>query len=184
VIKNVVEQFNSETGSTASAALIGGHAAIYFGAERTTLDVDICFYSPNDKPGLAFYRFLKEHLSARFTLRLMEATKDPSDSLKHDLIIINDSENEYPRIDVLIVRYKWELHGLEQAHVAPGLDFPVLPVPYLIAMKLMAGGRKDELDIIDMLKGLSADELKNAKALSKKVGRDKKLQTLLRESKR
>ncbi len=184
MIKNAVEQFNAQTNSKASFALIGGHAAIYFGAERTTLDVDICFYSPVEKPGLTFFSFLKEHLSPRFSLRFIEATKDPSDPLKHDLIVISDSEGEYPRIDILMIRYKWELQGLEQALTAAGLSFPILPMPYLVAMKLMAGGRKDELDIIDMLKGMSEKEVNKARQLSKRVGKDRKFQSLLKESRR
>ena len=40
----------------------------------------------------------------------------------------------------------------------------------------------DELDIIDMLKVMSEEELKKAKELAKKIRRDKKLQTLLDES--
>jgi hypothetical protein len=40
--------------------------------------------------------------------------------------------------------------GLETARIARGLAFPVRPIPCLIAMKLMAGGRKEELDILDI----------------------------------
>jgi hypothetical protein len=184
MIKNAVERFNEQTNGKASVALIGGHAAIYFGAERTTLDVDISFYSPVEKPGQTFYGFLKNHLPPRFTLRFIEATKDPSDPLKHDLIVINDSEGEYPRIDILMIRYKWELQGQEQALSAAGLSFPIMPMQYLAAMKLMAGGRKDELDIIDLLKGMSEEEVNKTHQLAKKVGKDGKFQSLLKESRR
>lgn len=111
----------------------------------------------------------------------MEATKDPSDPLKHDLIVIDDSEGEYPRIDILVLRYKWELEGMGHAKSVARLAVPLMPLPYLIAMKLMAGGRKDDLDVMELLSIADAEELEKTKELAKKVGRDRKLQTLLQE---
>lgn len=184
VIKDAVTRFNEETNQNAQIALIGGVAAVYHGAERTTFDVDTCFYTPDDNPGSAFYAFLKKHFPQRFQLRFMEASKDPTDPFKHDLIIIQDANDEYPRIDILVVRYKWELEGLEQAKTSVKLSFPIMPAPYLVAMKLVAGGRKDELDVIDMLKGMSEEELNKTKELAKKVRRDRNFKTLLRESRR
>jgi len=56
-----------------------------------------------------------------------------------------------------------------------------MPLPYLLAMKLKAGGRKDELDAIEILKSMSEKEIKKARELAKKVGRDRKLHALLKE---
>lgn len=182
VIKNVVTQFNKDPAHSASVALIGGYAAVYFGSERTTFDVDICFHSEDKEPGRTFFDFLRHSLPSNLTPRLIEASKDPTDPLKHDIITISDSEKKYPRIDILVIRYKWELEGLEQAAVPRKLSFPIMPAPYLIAMKLMAGGRKDELDIIGLLRSLSGEGLEKARELSKKVRRDRKLQALLKEA--
>jgi hypothetical protein len=33
----------------------------------------------------------------------------------------------------------------------PELDLPVVDVPHLVALKLAAGGRKDELDVLELL---------------------------------
>jgi len=184
VIRNAVAAFNRGSNRDVSVALIGGYAVIFFGVERTTLDVDICFYSPEREAASAFYAFLKEHLPVRFHIRFIEASKDPSDPLKHDLIIINDSEGEYPRIDILVLRYKWELEGLKQAKQISELSFPLMPLPYLSAMKLMADGFKDELDVIELLKVMTEEEIEKVKELAKRVGRDKKLQLILKKLKR
>lgn len=184
VIKNAVEQFSAETKKEVSLALIGGHAVIYFGVERTTLDVDICLYLPDKSPGVILYDFLKRSLPGQFNPRLYQASTDPSDPLKHDLIIIDDLKGEYPRVDILIARYRWELAGLGKATISSGFSFPIMPLPYLITMKLMAGGRKDELDIIEMLKGIPEDDLKKAVELAGIVRKNKKLQLLLKESRK
>jgi len=181
VIRNVVTKFERETKSETLIALIGGYAVVFYGIERTTLDVDVCFYSETKGGVKTFYTFLNQYLPARFNCRFMEASKDPSDPLKHDLIITDDEKREYPRIDILIARYKWEVEGLKQAKTIGKLSIPIMPMPYLLAMKLKAGSRQDELDAIELLKGMSGKEIIKAKELAKKVGRDKKLKVLLRE---
>ena len=184
VIRSAAAEFEQETNKKALIALIGGYAVIFHGVERTTLDIDVCFYSEEASPGASFYSFLKKFLLPRFKLRFLEASKDPSDPLKHDLIIIDDVKKEYPRIDILLVRYKWELEGLRQAKFIDKLSFPIMPLPYLLTMKLKAGGRKDELDAIEIIKGISAREMKKAIELAKKAGRDKKLKALMKEIER
>ena len=59
-----------------------------------------------------------------------------------------------------------------------------MPLPYLLTMKLKAGGRKDELDAIEIIKGMSAREMKKIRELAKKAGRDKKLKALMKEIER
>lgn len=181
MIKNAVAEFNKRTNNTASAALIGGYAVIFFGVERTTLDVDVCFYSPGKFGTSNFFMFLKEFLPDRFGIHFIEASKDPTDPLKHDLIVIKDSDGEYPRIDILMARYKWELEGLQQAKLISELSFQLMPLPYLLAMKLRAGGFKDDLDVLELLKIITADEMEKIKELAKKVGRDRKLRSLLKK---
>ena len=181
LIKNAVDAFEGESGRKASTALIGGHAAIFSGVARTTLDVDLCFHSDGDEPGASFHVFLERHLPSRFRHRFMEASKDQNDPLKHGLIILDDSEDEYPRIDILVARYGWELEGLKNARQISGIAVPVMPLPHLLAMKLLAGGRKDELDVIEMLKAATAAEKDEANKLARKIGRDRMLNSLLKE---
>jgi len=181
VIRNAVAEFSKKTNNIASTALIGGHAVIFFGVERTTLDVDVCFYSPVRSAALNFFKFLKEFLPERFHIRLIEASKDPTDPLRHDLIIIKDSDGEYPRIDILVVRYKWELEGMLQAKLIPELSFQLMPLPYLLAMKLRAGGFKDDLDVLELLKVIDDEEMEKVKELAKRIGRDRKFRSLLKK---
>jgi len=183
VIKNAVTAYEKQTKNKASLALIGGYAAIFFGAERTTLDVDLFFHSTAEYPGSSFFNFLKEYLPDRFKLRFIEATKDPTDPLKHDLVVIDDSKGDYPRIDILLLRYKWELEGINEVKPIDKLPVPLFPLPYLVAMKLLAGGRKDELDILDLLQAATKSEIDKIKKLAKKVRKDKNLQKLLNEIK-
>lgn len=183
VIKNAVTEFEKKFKKETFVALIGGHAVIFYGVERTTLDVDACFYTYEDDAGKTFYEFLKVHYPKRFQIRFLAASKDPEDPLKHDIIIIDDLKKEYPRTDILIARYKWELEGLKEAKVLKGLSFPVMPQPYLVAMKLRAGGRKDDLDVIEMLKSMPKKQREECMKLAKVSGRDRKLTALLKEVK-
>ncbi len=118
VIQNVIKQFNKKAQNKAIVALIGGYAAIYFGAARTTLDVDLCLYFSDNEPGRLFHLFLKSVLPERFAVRFFRGSKDPSDPLGHDLIVIRDTKYEFPKIDILIARYKWEFLGLEKARLS------------------------------------------------------------------
>lgn len=155
MINDAVTLFNKDSAHSASVALIGGYAAVYFGSERTTFDVDICFHSKDNEPGRTFFDFLKRELPSNLKPRLFEDSKDPTDPLKHDIITISDSEEKYPRIDILVIRYKWELEGLEHAITPKKLSFPVIPAP--------------------------EEELIKTRELAKKLRKDRKLQALLKE---
>lgn len=60
------------------------------------------------------------------------------------------------------------------------IPFLVLPKPYLIAMKLKAGGPKDNVDIIELLPLLSQEEKKKTEQLAVLIKRDKNLAALLK----
>ncbi|KPA15476.1 hypothetical protein MHK_004316, partial [Candidatus Magnetomorum sp. HK-1] len=69
---------------------------------------------------LAF--FLSEKFSDNFEISHFEASKDPFDPLRHDLIVIKNNKNRYRKLDILIANYKWELEGLlsmGSAHSGP-----------------------------------------------------------------
>ena len=157
--------------------LIGGMAAILHGVERTTIDLDLCVYAETDAP--VFFDMLVQHLPEQFTARLVEGSKIPDDSLRHDIIFIDDTEGEYERIDLLIARYKWEVEGMRRATHTPGVPFPVLGKPYLAAMKLLASGYKDAYDVVTLFTLMTAEERETTRSLANRIGRDKKLERLL-----
>ncbi len=162
-------------------ALTGGYAVILHGVERTTLDLDLCLYSDviATSNTAAFFDVLKKNLPKRFEVQLRQGSKIPDDPFKHDLIRIIDTQKEFLRIDLLIVRYKWELEGLEQAEIINEVPLPVLGKPYLAAMKLQATGYKDAHDIVGLMDLMTEDEKAKTFELARRTGRDKKLTRLL-----
>ncbi|NIM10599.1 MAG: hypothetical protein GTO45_01285 [Candidatus Aminicenantes bacterium] len=68
-------------------------------------------------------------------------------------------------MDFIIPRYKWELEGLRRAKPLEDIPFPVLSVPYLIAMKLRAGSPGDHSDIIELWGILSAEDKERTKTI-------------------
>jgi hypothetical protein len=161
----------------ADFVLVGGVAVILHGVERTTLDVDFCVYSGTDSP--AFFDLLVKHLPKRFIVRLIPGSEIPEDPLKHDIIIMDDTEGEYERIDLLMAQYKWEKEGMERAVHIEAVPFPVLGKPYLAAMKLFASGYKDAHDVVALFGLMSNEEKDKTRELAKRIGRDKKLERLL-----
>ncbi len=101
------------------------------------------------------------------------------DPFKHDVIFMDDRAGEYPRIDLIIAKYKWELEGLEEAKPLEDILFPVLSKPYLVTMKLKAGSLKDDSDIVGLYELMTAQEKKKAFKLARLIHRDKKLKSLL-----
>lgn len=163
------------------AALVGGYAAILHGLERTTLDVDVCLYSNILQGGTPeeLFGVLKAHLPERFRAELVRGTLAPDDPFQHDLIVMDDTQGEFPRIDLILARYRWELEAIQEAQTMTGIPLPVVSRPYLVAMKLRATGLKDESDVVGLI-GLMDDEEKvKACGLARRVGREKKLARLL-----
>ncbi|MBI1869813.1 MAG: hypothetical protein HYS07_01310 [Chlamydiae bacterium] len=118
--------------------VIGGYAVIAHGIERTTKDVDFCFYSDlyhkSDVQGLV--ESLKGVFPSHFGIRFIEGSKSLDDPFQHDVVFIEDINGDYPRIDIIVAKYHWELEGIKEAKSVKGIPLPVLPKPYLIAMKL------------------------------------------------
>ena len=63
------------------------------------------------------------------------------------------------------------------------IAFPVLPKPYLIAMKLRAGGPKDDYDVIELYELLTDEEKIKTNELARIVHKDKKLVRLIKPRK-
>lgn len=165
-------------------ALGGGYAVISHGVGRTTADADFFLYSDiiqdNSK---AFVERLKKAIPANFEVEVVEGSRMLDDPFPYDIIFLNDKAGEYPRIDFIIARYKWELEGIKRSKPLEDIPFPVLPRPYLIATKLKAGGPKDDYDIIELYGLLSEDEKKETVELASLIRRDKKLKALLEPQK-
>lgn len=109
----------------------------------------------------------------------MEGSRGPDDPFGHDIIFIEDNEKEYPRIDFIIAKYKWELEGTQGAVLLGDMPVPVLPKPYLIAMKLKAGSLKDDYDVSELYRLLTEEEKKKTQELAKQLHREKKLARIL-----
>lgn len=162
-------------------ALVGGYAIIAHGVERTTLDLDFCLYTDliHSRGSVAFFNLLQQYLPARFSARLLQGSKFLDDPFKHDVIIIEDTEGEYIRVDFLIAQYKWELEGIRQAETMPEIPIPVLSKPYLAAMKLRASGFKDAADVVELVRLMTSEERKKTEELARRIGRERKLAALL-----
>ena len=123
-------------------------------------------------------------MGKRFDVKDFEASKDPSDPLKHDLIIITDSENKFKKLDILLANYKWELDGLRSMDNPNTGPIQIFPMPYLVAMKLMAGGAQDREDIRNLFIIMSDLEKEKAWELVRLIRRDKNLSKILSERRR
>jgi hypothetical protein len=107
----------------------------------------------------------------------------PDDPFPYDIIFLTDRKKEYRPMDFIISRYKWELEGVQNAKPLPNFSFPVLSIPYLIAMKLRAGGPKDHSDVVELYNLLTEEEKEKTMQLAKLVKRDKNLSRLLEPKK-
>jgi len=181
-IENTLKLIDSIVGSLSKSdevniALVGGYGAIAHGVERTTVDVDFCIYTDtiHEKDTKVFKKLLRNILPDNFKIKFIEGSKIMDDPFKHDVFFIHDKSGEYPRIDVIVAKYKWELEGIKSAKPLEDIPFPVLPKPYLIAMKLKAGGPKDDYDVIELYELLTDKEKEKTLKLAKLIHMDKNL---------
>ncbi len=163
-------------------ALGGGYAVISHGVGRTTTDVDFYIYTEGVQENSdRLFRLIKQAVPDYFEIKIMEGSKIVDDPFPYDIVFLSDKTGQYPRIDFIIPRYKWELEGIRESKPLEDISFPVLPKPYLIAMKLRAGGPKDRYDIIELYRYLSESEKKKTLELAKLIRRDKMLANLLKQ---
>jgi len=183
LINNIVKSLGKY--DKVSIALVGGYGAIAYGVERTTVDMDFCIYTDtiHTKDTSAFVELLRTVLSDNFEIKFVQGSTIMDDPFKHDVIFIYDRTGEYPKIDFIVAKYKWELEGTKSAGPLEDIPFPVMPKPYLIAMKLKAGGKKDEYDIIELYELLTDEEKIKTLELAKLIRKDKNLLSLLRPRK-
>ena len=189
IVTECIDSFSEQANVIRLAAIVGGEAVIMHGIPRTTIDIDILLFCEDEKKdigniGKVFASFLKQELGGKFEVKNFEASKDPSDPLKHDLIIITDPEKRFKKLDILIANYQWELEGLksmDSPHTGPLYPYPK---EYLVGMKLMAGGAQDDEDIRNLFLVMSDSEKKKALGIARLIRRDKNLNKVLSEGHR
>jgi len=165
--------------SEVDIALAGGYAVISYGVGRTTMDVDFLIYSGDMQESTSkFVDLFQRTIPERFELKWVEGSRMMDDPFPYDIIFLTDTSGEYPQMDFIIPRYKWELEGLKKAKPLKGIHFPVLGLPYLIAMKLRAGGARDRADILDLFHLLNFQEKEATQKLAVLIKRDKMLREL------
>jgi len=160
-------------------ALIGGYACIAHGVGRTTMDVDFAFYAGAVPDEEAWLGRLRDFLSEEMKVTFVQGSKMPDDPFGHDIIFLEDTKGEYPRIDLILPKYKWELEGIRAAAPLEDIPFPVLSKPYLVAMKLTAGSPKDDADILELVALMTEAEKEKTSELSRRIHRDRKLIALI-----
>lgn len=164
--------------SDLKVALIGGIAAIAHGVERTTSDIDFLIHAePSENLLEDLAGFLREN--GHHKMRTYKAGLDSTDPLRHDLILLEEDR----RMDFLIARYQWELEGLQGAErgrpIYRGTAIYLFPKPHLLAMKLKAGGPKDDADVFYLYQLLNEDERIKAEELAETVRRKKRFKSIL-----
>ena len=184
IVTECIDEFSKQNNLPRLAAIIGGEAVIMHGIPRTTLDLDIlCFWQADVKEEEPLVKrlalFLKNELGERYELKDFEASKDPFDPLKHDLLIITDSEKRFKKLDILIANYRWEIEGFNNMNSPEKGPLQIYPKPYLVGMKLMAGGIQDEEDIRNLFLIMLNPEKEKAWEIARLIRRDKNLSRIL-----
>ncbi len=186
IVTKCIDSFSEQANVVRLAAIVGGEAVIMHGIPRTTIDVDILLFCGDEKKhidniGKVFASFLRKEIGGKFEIKNFEASKDPSDPLKHDLIIVTDLEKRFKKLDILIANFQWELEGLksmDSPHTGPLYPYPK---EYLVNMKLMAGGPQDNEDIKNLFLVMSDTEKEKAWKLARLIKRNKNLSKILKE---
>ncbi len=160
-------------------ALVGGYACIAHGVGRTTMDVDFAFHAESLREGEGWLDRLRDFLPEEMEVTFVQGSKIPDDPFGHDIIFLEDKNGEYPRIDLILPKYKWELEGIRAAAPLEDIPFPVLPKPYLVAMKLAAGGPKDDADILELFELMTEEEKEKTAELARLIHRDRRLSVLM-----
>lgn len=182
LVDNIVAQLRKAI--DIKIALVGGIAAIAHGSGRTTVDVDFLVYSGCIKENVSqFIDLFRDAAPAHFELKWVTGGKMIDDPFPYDILFLTDTSGQFPKLDFIIPRYKWELEGLDKAAPLKDLHFPIIPMPYLIAMKLRAGGPRDHADVLELYHFLSDEEKERTERLATLIKRDKSLKRLLNPEK-
>ena len=154
-------------------ALIGGLAVSTWGLPRGTKDIDLLVSLEAIKNLKAFQEALEKD---GFSPKLYRG--GPSDPVPFLLKVVHEGVP----VDMLITTKKWEDEAVENS---VGMDFhgvkiPVIPVEYLVVMKLKAGGPRDILDVEELLQ-IGDINPQLLEGLSKRLRVDKRLERIRRK---
>ena len=86
--------------------------------------------------------------------------------------------------DILIANCQWELDGLKEMNSPSEGPLQVFPIPFLVAMKLMAGGAQDEEDIRNLFLVMTNSEKEKCFDLASSIKRDRNLSRILTSGRR
>lgn len=135
-------------------AVIGSVAVAVHGYPRATRDLDF---------GVAALAFepLQRIASELRTLGYDVHTSEPSlDDPLGGLVTV--SGDDFDPVEIVNLRAPSGRHqtlareAIASARKVPEFELPVIDLPHLVALKLVAGSRKDELDIVELLRANSA----------------------------
>lgn len=155
--------------------LIGGMAVSVWGTPRATNDVDFLIWHP-DRAGLdGFFLALRDAYPGSEYFPAAEGT------IARSLRVV------YPgglHVDWIEPRYRWQVEMLQRASLIQvgRTALPVIDVVDLIAMKLKAGGVKDDADAANLfqtLRGRPAS-IRRLRAIAHHLHIDRKLARLIR----
>jgi len=189
IVTKCIDSFSEREHITRFAAIVGGEAVILHGIPRTTLDLDILYFPGDPQASIdnlveTLASFLRKELGSQFEVKEFAESKDPFDPLRHDLIIITDKKRRFKKLDILIANCKWELEGFQVMASPSKGPLQPFPKPYLVTMKLMAGGGQDEEDIRNLFLIMDDAEKDKAWELSRLIKRDKNLSKILTQGRR
>ena len=177
-------------GADFDVALVGGMAVVGHGVRRGTLDFDLLV---DTKDFLEFQmvvmRMLEENDERIPTLEELgpmraevsnPAAPGSPDSLKNGTLSIVDW-NGRRLLDFLSVYYSYEKTGVEQSETIPGLEpLKLMDMPYLVLMKMQAGGPKDRSDVVELYKIASDEQRVEILDVAEKYRMIEQLERLLR----
>ena len=183
-VTECIDKFSQEFGLTRFVAIIGGEAVIMHGVPRTTIDLDLLLHFEDGRSEYRdclqqFGKFLKKELEEHFEVKSIPASRDPFDPLRHNLIIITDRKKQFKKLDILMANFAWELEGFKDMEAPDAGQIMPYPIPYLVGLKLLAGGIQDEQDVRNLFLVMSDQEKEKARKVARAVKRDKNLERIL-----
>ncbi|HEU4383615.1 MAG TPA: hypothetical protein VFR85_08940 [Anaeromyxobacteraceae bacterium] len=144
------EIFQLLAGNEIETAVIGSVAVAVHGYPRATRDLDL---------GVALFAF-EPLLRMAEELRKRGYDVHTSEPSRDDPVggMVTISGADFDPVEIVNLRAPGGRHerlareAIASAQKFPGFELPVVDLPHLVALKLVAASRKDELDILELLR--------------------------------
>jgi hypothetical protein len=159
------------------SAVIGSVAAAVHGYVRATRDLDLAVAVVTFGP----LRDVAKALRAE-GFRVHASEPAPDDSLGGVVTVEGD---DFDPIQIVNLTAPGGRHGklareaLANAQPVSELGLPVVDIPHLVALKLLAGSRKDELDVLELLAANPEMSLDAISDVCRRYRLGKRLESLL-----